>query len=97
MLQLYDLHTGPYAKGENHRDGCPKEDLVCGVNSAEGSKCGTHGTCEVTDLGKSQYRCTCDSGYRARSNEQPVCDTGKTLNLKQLFIHAAGHVPMLVT
>ena len=75
---MYDLHTGAYAKGENHVDGCPEEDLVCGVNSPEGSKCGPHGACEVTDLGNAQFKCTCMSGYRPLDKNTKVCDTGES-------------------
>lgn len=60
-------------------DGCPAEDLVCGVNSVEGLKCGLHGTCEVTDLANSQYKCTCNSGYRAKDTSSQICDTGEFL------------------
>lgn len=75
--QLYDLYIGAFSKGENNVNGCPDEDLVCGVNSFNGPKCGQHGTCEVTDVVNSQYKCTCHSGFRP--DNQGKCSKATTV------------------
>ncbi|KAK3581134.1 hypothetical protein CHS0354_033929 [Potamilus streckersoni] len=75
--KLYDLYTGPYSAGERHQNGCPDEDLVCGVNSVNGPQCGEHGVCEVTDLISETYKCTCKPGYRPSSGHK--CDTETTI------------------
>ena len=73
------MYTGQYSKGENHVNGCPDEDHVCGINSLDGPKCGKHGTCEVTDVINEQYKCTCDTGYRSSGPGFDDCSIGKIL------------------
>ncbi|KAH3768206.1 hypothetical protein DPMN_169418 [Dreissena polymorpha] len=75
FLQLYDLYTGPYSKGENHANGCAEEEEVCGVNSLDSPKCGPYGSCALTDLTNSQYKCTCRPGYRDQGSKP--CSTGR--------------------
>ena len=77
FFQLYDLYTGRYSKGENHVNGCPDEDLVCGVNSPEGPRCGKNGICELTDALNKQYKCTCKPGYRPAGPDKENCEIGK--------------------
>ncbi|KAL4234097.1 hypothetical protein ACF0H5_005750 [Mactra antiquata] len=72
---LYDLHTGPHSKGENHENGCPEEDKICHNGHKILSKCGPHGTCEVKDIVTGHYKCTCDSGYRSSGRGNDRCDT----------------------
>ncbi|XP_060579771.1 LOW QUALITY PROTEIN: neural-cadherin-like [Ruditapes philippinarum] len=77
--ELYDLYTGQYSKGENHVNGCPDEDNVCGINSIDGPRCGEHGTCEVTDMVNEQYKCTCHTGYRSSGPGANDCGTETTV------------------
>ena len=82
-LQLYDLYTGQYSKGENHVNGCPDEDMVC-LNSLEGPRCGRHGICELTDALNKQYKCTCKPGYRTAGPGKENCD------IRKLFMGVGG-------
>ena len=76
ILQLYDLYTGRFSKGENHVNSCPDEDQVC-LHSLEGRRCGTHGICELTDAFNKQYKCTCKPGYRTAGSGKENCEISK--------------------
>jgi hypothetical protein len=66
MLQLYDLHVGKVGEHHNSRDGCPREDEVCGLigeNLNKGGKCGAKGIC-IGNMVNQRPRCICRPGWR---------------------------------
>ena len=52
-------------------DGCPGEDINCGVNDVEGLKCGPNGTC-IGSFHEGEYVCSCKPGWRG-----PKCSVRK--------------------
>ena len=71
MLQLYDLHIGRVGEEKDTQDGCPREDVACGVNDLEGPKCGVNSTCIGTF--HNEHKCLCNSGWRG-----PKCSIRKS-------------------
>ena len=74
-LQLYDLHIGRVGQQQNSEDGCPREDITCGLNDVEGPRCGVNGTC-IGSLNRNELQCVCKPGSRG-----PGCELG-TLKIK---------------
>lgn len=77
-FQLYDLHTSKNHPGENHQNGCQREDAICGrasINSV--SKCGQHGTCEMVNWYDNDVQCVCNPGYRPADKNSIRCQLGK--------------------
>ena len=54
---------GDVGQHKNSEDGCPTEDVVCGVNDVQGLRCGVNGTCIGSFL-EGEYRCHCKPGWR---------------------------------
>ena len=54
---------GRVGQHANSKDGCDREDDVCGVNDINGHKCGVNGKCVGSFLFH-KYECQCDPGWR---------------------------------
>ncbi|CAG2215988.1 unnamed protein product [Mytilus edulis] len=78
--ELYDLHTSKNHPGENHQNGCQREDAICGrasINSV--SKCGQHGTCEMVNWYDNDVQCVCNPGYRPADKNSIRCQLATTV------------------